>query len=82
MDRPDMICQFLLRELIKDDELELALDEPIFSGGLLDSFAVIQLMRYLQDELGAIIPVHEVTLADFDTVQKIVELVSRHARAK
>ena len=76
------IRAFLVEKLIRDDDLDLAVDEPIFSSGLLDSFSVIQLMRFLEDEFKIRIEVSDVTLPDFDTVQKIETLVQRlRARA-
>jgi acyl carrier protein len=78
MKNAETIRRYIEDELIKD-EVELALDEPIFSAGLLDSFAVIQLMRFLEDKFGVVIPVHQVTLSDFDSISKIAHLIQRYA---
>lgn len=75
----DKIRTFLLQKLIRDDDLDLEVDEPIFSSGILDSFSVIQLMRFLEDEFKLRIQVSDVTLADFDTVRKIDALVAKLA---
>ena len=75
----DKIRTFLLQKLIRDDDLDLEVDEPIFSSGILDSFSVIQLMRFLEDEFKIRIQVSDVTLADFDTVRKIDALVAKLA---
>lgn len=71
----EKIRTYLVKTLIRDDDLDLELDEPIFSSGLLDSFSVIQLMRYLEETFEIRIQVSDVTIADFDTVQKIEALV-------
>lgn len=73
----DKICTYLVKTLIRDDDLDLELDEPIFSSGLLDSFSVIQLMRYLEETFDVRIQVSDVTITDFDTVRKIETLVSK-----
>ncbi len=73
----EKIRNYLTKTLIRDDDLDLELDEPIFSSGLLDSFSVIQLMRYLEETFEIRIHVSDVTIADFDTVQKIDALVSK-----
>jgi D-alanine--poly(phosphoribitol) ligase subunit 2 len=79
--RADEVQRFILRELLRDEDVELRADETLFSSGLLDSFAVTPLMLFLEDRFGIRIPVSAVTLADFDTVDKIVDLVDRRAAA-
>jgi len=71
------VRRYLLRDLIRDEEMDLERDEPIFSSGLLDSFSVTQLICFLEDQFGIKIAVSEVTLPDFDTVSKILVLVAR-----
>ena len=73
----EKIRHYLVKTLIRDDDIDLELEEPIFSSGLLDSFSVIQLMRYLEDEFEVRIEVSDVTIADFDTVKKIDALVAK-----
>jgi acyl carrier protein len=71
------VRRYLLRELIRDEDMDLERDEPIFSSGLLDSFSVTQLICFLEDQFAIKIAVSEVTLPDFDTVGKILALVAR-----
>lgn len=73
----EKIRHYLVETLIRDDDIDLELEEPIFSSGLLDSFSVIQLMRFLEDEFEIRIEVSDVGIADFDTVQKIDALVAK-----
>jgi D-alanine--poly(phosphoribitol) ligase subunit 2 len=68
---------YLLRELIRDDEIELARDEAIFSSGLLDSFSVTQLICFLEDRFAVKISIADVTLEDFDTIDRILVLLGR-----
>ncbi len=71
------VRRYLLQELIRDDELDLGRDEAIFSSGLLDSFAVTQLVCFLEDQFGIKIAISAVALQDFDTIAKILDLVGR-----
>jgi acyl carrier protein len=71
------VRRYLLQELIRDDELDLDRHEAIFSSGLLDSFSVTQLICFLEDQFGIKITISEVTLQDFDTIAKILDLVGR-----
>lgn len=68
---------YLQTELIRDDELDLARDEAIFSSGLLDSFSVTQLICFLEDHFGVKIAISDVTLEDFDTIDRILTLLWR-----
>ncbi len=71
------VRRYLLRDLIRDEEMDLERDEPIFSSGLLDSFSVTQLICFLEDQFGVKVAISEVTLPDFDTIGKILALVAR-----
>ena len=75
------VRHYLLCELIRDEEIDLERDEAIFSSGLLDSFSVTQLICFLEDRFDIKIAISEVTVPDFDTIGKILELVARHRRA-
>lgn len=77
----DEVRRFILQELLRDEELDLRPDEPLFSSGLLDSFAVTPLMLYLEDRFAIRIPVFEVALSDFDSVDRILQLVDRRRSA-
>jgi acyl carrier protein len=73
----EAIRRFILDELAHEPDLELGEDEPIFSSGLLDSFAVTRLMIFLEDRAGIRIPAGEVTLADFDTLRSCLAVAAR-----
>lgn len=73
----DAVRHFILDELAHEPDLALAADEPIFSSGLLDSFAVTRLMIFLEDHFGIRIPAGEVTLVDFDTVNGCLAVAAR-----
>lgn len=71
------VRSYLLAELIRDDEIELARGEPIFSSGLLDSFSVTQLICFLEDRFGVKISIADVTIEDFDSLERILALLRR-----
>src|SRR2546425_723324 len=52
----DEVRTFILRDLVRDTDMDLSADEPLFSSGLLDSFAVTPLMLYLEDRFEIRIP--------------------------
>lgn len=67
---------FVLDELLGED-MDLAPDEEIFSSGLLDSLSVVQLMQFLEERFTITISPGDVTLDDFDTLERIGALVAK-----
>ena len=71
------VRSYLLTELVRDDDVELARDEAIFSSGLLDSFSVTQLICFLEDHFAVTIAISDVTIEDFDSLDRILVLLRR-----
>ena len=55
----------------------LAFDAPLISSGIIDSFGVLELIAFLEEHFGVEIDPARHDLNDFDTVEKIAELVGR-----
>ncbi len=47
-------------------------DVPLFSSRQLDSVAMLEVLAYVEGRLGRRVPVGDVTLANFDTVGRIL----------
>ena len=72
------ILDYVRREYLEeDDDRELNEDTPLISGGIVDSFSMVSLKRFLEKKNGIQIPDAEATPQVFDTVQSIVALVER-----
>ena len=52
-------------------------DTSLIDAGILDSMGLMELLHFLEDHTGLRIPDQEVTIANFQTVQKIEALVER-----
>ena len=50
-------------------------DDALFSTGVVDSFGVLELIAYLEDTFKITIDTNRHDLGEFDSVDKIVELV-------
>lgn len=57
------------------DELEL--DDPIFSAKVLDSMDVLRLIVLIEQEFGVKIPVFEVSLEMFDSINSITSVIEK-----
>lgn len=54
---------------------DLGPDTELFSSGLLDSVAMMNIIAFIEDRAGIDIRPADVTLDNFDTVQRIVDHV-------
>jgi acyl carrier protein len=80
----DVILEYIRNEYIDEDEAdEIQLDEntPLISSGIVDSFSMVSLKRFLEKKYGISIPDEEASPEAFNTVSSIVALVNRHLGA-
>ena len=76
----DMILDYVRKEYLdEEDAEEMQLDEnsPLISSGIVDSFSMVSLKRFLERKYGVSIPDDQATPEAFDTVNRIIELVNR-----
>jgi acyl carrier protein/D-alanine--poly(phosphoribitol) ligase subunit 2 len=81
----DVILEYIKNEYIDEDEVdEIKLDEhtPLISSGIVDSFSMVSLKRFLEKKYAISIPDEEATPQAFDTVASIIDLVNRHVAKK
>jgi acyl carrier protein len=52
-------------------------DTPLFSSGIVDSFGVLELIAFLEEQFGVDIDPARYELSQFDTVRKIEGLVQQ-----
>jgi D-alanine--poly(phosphoribitol) ligase subunit 2 len=71
------IRDFVLRELVRDEDYALEDDEGIISGGLMDSFSLAELGVYVEDEFGVYIPDPDLTVDKMDTLNLMTARVLR-----
>jgi len=77
-DLTKVILDYVKREYIEEgDDREVGLDTPLISGGIVDSFSMVSLKRFVEKKYAIQIPDADATPAAFDSVKKIAELVRR-----
>ena len=64
---------FLRARILRDPSVELDEDTPLVSSGLVDSFALIDVLLELERVVRRRIPASRVTPADFETVRRMLE---------
>ena len=77
------VLDYVVREYIEeDDDRTVTPDTPLISGGIVDSFSMVSLKRFLEKKYAISIPDADATPEAFDSVTKIVALVQRFTAAK
>ena len=69
------VMNYVKQEFINDDSNEINNDTPLISGGIVDSFSMISLKRFLERKYKISIPNAKASAEAFDTVNKITALV-------
>jgi acyl carrier protein len=78
MDRNEVLQKvrtYTLKELLKNPDYALKNEEPLFSSGLIDSFAMAQVGVYIETEFNLYIPDPELTVENMDTVDQITNQI-------
>ncbi|MBN2416751.1 acyl carrier protein [bacterium] len=70
-----MVLEYVIDEYLEDEDEELTVDTPLISGGIVDSFSMVSLKRFLENKYNISIPDDKATPEAFDSVNKICALV-------
>ena len=74
-DMKEIILEYVIEEYTDEEDDELTFDSPLISGGIVDSFSMVSLKRFLETKYKISIPDDKATPEAFDTVNKIEVLV-------
>jgi acyl carrier protein len=70
-----VVLDYVIDEYLEDEDEEITPDTPLISGGIVDSFSMVSLKRFLENKYNISIPDDKATPEAFDTVNKICALV-------
>jgi acyl carrier protein len=77
-----MILNYVKREYLEeDDDREINETTPLISGGIVDSFSMVSLKRFLEKKYNVQIPDADASPEAFDSVNNIIALVNRFKKA-
>jgi len=68
---------FNCHEVVKQPDLALADDEPLITGGIMDSMALAYLGVFIEKTFGVLIPDNELTTDAMDTLAQMADRVLR-----
>lgn len=77
------ILDYVIKEYVEEgDDIEVDVDTLLITGGIVDSFSMVSLKRFLEKRYQIQIPDAEATPDAFDSVNRICELVDRFRQAQ
>jgi acyl carrier protein len=71
----DRLRDFVRSELLRKPDYPLAADEPLITGGLIDSFSLAQIGVFVEDAFGVYLPDTDLTVANMDTIERMVTCI-------
>lgn len=76
-DQMRMMIEYIAGDVLRGSEPGLDADTELFSSGLMDSMAVVDVLHKLEDVTGLRIPVGRLKLRDVDTVRLMLQAAAR-----
>ena len=74
-----IVLTYVKAEYLEEDD-EINVDTPLISGGIVDSFSMVSLKRFLENKYKISIPDDKATPEAFDSVNKICVLVKEFVK--
>jgi len=78
-----VVRDYIIREYVQEgDDREVSETTPLISSGLVDSFSMVSLLRFLEKKYAIHIPDSAATPEAIDSVERIVTLVRRFQKVE
>jgi acyl carrier protein len=66
---------YIATKIVKQPERKITPNEPLITGGLVDSFSLVDLALHVEDTFGVHIDDTELNAETFDTLEQLVALI-------
>lgn len=71
----EIILKYVMAEYLEEEDQKIDYDTSLISGGIVDSFSMVSLKRFLENKYKISIPDEKATPETFDSVNRIAALV-------
>jgi acyl carrier protein len=78
METKDAIRTYIVEKLIRNPKYKLGDNDKLISGGLVDSFSLVELGMFLEEEFGVRPDDTELNAETMDSVEMIANYVESH----
>lgn len=82
MDRNEVMTKlkaYICSELLNNADYPITVDQPLITGGLMDSFSLAQIGVFVEDAFGVYIPDTDLTVNNMDTLNLMTDEVIERA---
>ncbi len=80
MDTKDTIRDYIVNKLIRNPKYKLGDNDKLISGGIIDSFSLVELSLFIEETYGFRPDDTELNADNMDTVQMIASYVESHKK--
>ncbi len=71
------LSQYIAKEILKNPKRVIKDDEAIISSGMIDSFHLVDLSLFVENEFGVRIDDSELNKETFDTIDQLTALIEK-----
>ncbi|MBG0785639.1 MAG: hypothetical protein H0S79_11100 [Anaerolineaceae bacterium] len=71
----EKLTAYLKNEILQQPDREIKADEALISSGLIDSFSLVDVALFVEDNFGVTIDDTELNAETFDTLDALADLV-------
>lgn len=71
----DLLGEYIRIEIMRQPDRTIAADEALITGGLIDSFSLVDLAVFIEEKFGVRIDDTELNAATFDTLDQLSKLI-------
>jgi acyl carrier protein len=81
MDNPisNKLSEYIAANIIKQPQRQITPDEALISSGLIDSFSLVDLALFVEDQYGVRIEDTELNADTFDTLSQLAALIRQRS---
>lgn len=72
-----IIKEYIVDELLIDDDIEVNFDTSLFEGRLLKSIQLVSMLNFIEEKFNITIDFSEVNLQNLDNIDKIEKFISQ-----
>ncbi|HLY27126.1 MAG TPA: acyl carrier protein [Aggregatilineales bacterium] len=80
MDTKDSIRDYIVTKLIRNPKYKLGDNDKLISGGVIDSFSLVELSMFLEETFGVRPDDTELNADNMDSVEMIASYVESHKK--
>jgi acyl carrier protein len=85
MDKNNMkakLKKYIVEEIMKNEDYSIRDDEPLITNGLINSFSLVQIAVFIEEEFQVKIPDTDLTVENMDTINDMTARIEQEMGAQ